>query len=98
MQLSSVVVLVMLAACAATPIYRNVEGAPTTVYWQCKDNPSAGVPDRYGTTHPCPRLVDVYCGANREHYVVVVEVTDSWNGQLPSDPNVMCARIERAAR
>jgi hypothetical protein len=98
MQLSSVVVLVLLAACAAKPIYRDVEGAPTTVYWQCKDNPSAGVPAPGGTTRPCPRLVDVYCGAQREHYVVVVEVSHSWSGQLPPDPNAMCARIERQAR
>jgi hypothetical protein len=97
MRLSSMVVLVALAACATKSVYRNVEGAPTTVYWQCKDNPSAGVPDRHGGgTHPCPTLVDVYCGAHREHYVVVVEVTHSWNGQLPSDPNAMCARIEQA--
>ena len=96
MRLSSVVTLFAFTACATRSVYRNVEGAPTTVYWQCKDNPKAGVPGPGGTTRPCPTLVDVYCGAHREHYVVVVEVTHGWNGQLPSDPNAMCARIEHA--
>lgn len=84
-------------ACATKQVYRNVEGAPTTVYWQCKDNPSAEVPTRNGT-HPCPRLVDVYCGAHRERYVVVVEMAPGWSGKLPTDPEAMCARIERAGR
>jgi hypothetical protein len=97
MRLVSMLVLLPLAACAAKPIYRTVEGAPTTVYWQCKDNPKSGEPDAYGGgKHPCPTLVDVYCGANREHYVVVVEAMPGSSRQLPKDPNEMCARIDHA--
>jgi hypothetical protein len=86
------VALVILAGCAAKSVYRDVEGAPTTVYWQCRDNPKAGVPGPKGNTYPCPTLVDVYCGANRDHYVVAV---DPLGQRLPSDPNQMCARIDR---